>query len=105
MELKSKKIEIEPELFKTISKIAKNKNITEDKALAELIEKGIETTEIEIIEEKIEKISDSNEGITIQRPRKSGKALKTKEIIGIFEAKESFNSVEEIKKMENGESG
>jgi len=102
MDFKTKNIQLSATALKSIEKIAKNRNITEDKALTELIEKGIETTESEIIKEKIEKISDSNDEITIQRPRKSGKSLKTKEIIGIFEAKEPFNSVEEVKKMESG---
>lgn len=91
--------DIKPNLLKKISEIAKNKEISEEVAINKIIEKGIETIENEIFGEKINKISDSNDKIIIQLPRKSGKSLETEEIIGIFEAKELFDSVEEIKKM------
>ncbi|MBZ9570592.1 hypothetical protein KQY27_03405 [Methanobrevibacter sp. TMH8] len=94
---------IKPNLLKKISKIAKNEKITEEEAINELLEKAIETTNNKCFNDKINKISDSNDKIIIQLPRKSGKSLETEEIIGIFEAKEPFDSVEEIKKMESGE--
>lgn len=103
MELETKNIQIGTSTLKSIERIAKTRNITKDKALSEVIEKGIETTENEIFEEKIKKISDSNDKITIQKPKKSGKSLKTEEIIGMFEAPEPFNSVDEVKNMESGE--
>jgi len=93
---------IDPNLLKTLSKIAKKENKTETRVLEDMIKKGIETSQKETLEEKIKKFSDTSEKIIIQKPRKSGKSLSTKEIIGLFEAKESFDSVKEIKKMERG---
>lgn len=94
---------IKDNLLKMISKIAKNEEISEDEAINKFIEKGIETSQNGIFEEKIKKISDLDDKIIIQLPRKSGKSLKTEELIGMFEAEEPFDSVEEVKKMEGGE--
>ena len=103
MSIAMKDVKIKPNLLKAISKIAKNENISEKKALNEIIEKGIKKTENEIFKEKIKNVSNPSDKITIQKPRKSGKSLSTEEMIGRFKAKEPFDSVKEVKKMESGE--
>ena len=93
---------INPNLLKIISEIAKKENITETKVLEDIIKKGIEHIENkQPIDEKIERLSNGKIKM-LNKSTYNPKKEDLDKMVGAFEAKKPFDSVEEIKKMEKG---
>ena len=80
--------DIKPDLLKKISKIAKNEKISEEKAINEIIEKGIETK----TKNKIPEHLIANKDTYNSNPTKE----ELNSIVGIMEAPEGFNVVEAV---------
>jgi len=72
------KIEIDPEIFKTISKIAKNENTTEKQLINDVLKKEFANV-------------------------KKNNSPDFFDLVGKFTADKPFNAVEDLKKMRNGE--
>jgi len=79
---------IKPNLLKIISKIAKSEKITEEKAINEIIEKGIEAKRKNKIPEHLIANKDT------YNPNPTKKELNS--IVGIIEAPEGFDVVEAV---------
>jgi len=89
-------VKIESELFKTIKEIAKSGNISEDKALNEVLEKGIKELKKELLFKKIEA-----KGGSISNKDTYGKG-DSEDICGLGEAPKGFDSVKAVNDMKSG---
>ena len=100
----SKKIEIDQEVFKVISKIAKDENTTENKIINQVLKKEIEITKKEPLAEKIERLSNGKITV-INKDRYNPNATKEElnSIIGIATAPLGFNPVEAVKEVRRGD--
>jgi len=94
---------INPKLLKIINKIAKKENTSKTKTLEDIIERGIKNRKNNPpIDERIKKLSNGKIKV-MNKSTYNPNDEDTKKMIGIFKAKEPFDSVEEVKKMERGE--
>ena len=87
-----KTINIKPDLLKTISKIAKRENTTENKVINDLIAKGIEESEPKIPEHLI-----TNKDTYNHDPKRRMKSA------GMIKGCKPFNAVELVREMRSGD--
>jgi len=92
-------INIKPDLLKAVSKIAKKEGISENKALNEIIEKGIETKTKEKTRTrtKIPNYLIANKDTYDPNPDRFLKSA------GMIKGCKPFNAVEMVRKMRNGD--
>lgn len=88
--MNASKININPDLLKAISKIAKREGISENRALNNVIEKGIKKSEVEIPEYLI-----------ANKNRKPDPERK-KRMAGIVKGCKPFNAVELVREVRRG---
>ncbi|MCL2115146.1 MAG: hypothetical protein FWH29_02870 [Methanobrevibacter sp.] len=102
MPVTSIKLIIDPKLLKTISEIAKGENTTENEFINNIIKKEIKKIQNETLEERIKRLGNGNIKI-LNKEQYNPNEEDLDKMIGLFEAKEPFDSVEEMKKIERGE--
>ncbi|MCL2313417.1 MAG: hypothetical protein FWC41_13255 [Firmicutes bacterium] len=84
----SANMKIEPKLLKTISKMAKDKNTTENKIINQILKEKIEISKENKIPEHL-----------LMNPNRKPDPELSKELIGIIEAKEPFNVAKAIREI------
>jgi hypothetical protein len=85
----SKKIDIDLEIFKTISKIAKKENTTETQIINQMIKKGLENS----------KTPEIPEHLIMNKDTYNPDSKRTKELIGIIKTKEPFDTAKAIREI------
>lgn len=94
----SKKIEIDTELLKTISKIAQDEKTTENQLIMDIIKRRIEKIENETTIEKIERISNGKVKV-VNKNRYNASKKELNSIIGIATAPKGFDPVKAVQEV------
>ncbi|KZX10759.1 hypothetical protein [Methanobrevibacter curvatus] len=90
--------EINPNLLKVISEIAKKENKTETKILEDIIEKGIKATKKLTAED----IVSNNPKLNFMEKTNMKSKRTFDDMIGIVKAPKGFNSVEAVREVRRG---